>query len=276
MKLNYILIPFLFSVLSCARMTLTQKIENERNDLFKAESYLRYTKSRIDNSESEIYQCYQADYTKAFQSMKSKVKANINNPEYWNTYGICYFLKSDYPKADYFFKLALSYSKNKFLPALNNLGISKLKQNHKLEALDYFSQIKHQGPHYKVPLFNQAQIYLEYNMPANALNNLYLLYKYNNHDPEILVSLAVGHILLNEMSKANDYLNKLTQTRSNAADVIFYKAVIAYQNKDYKLVKNLIESEHFTNTLVIKRYAKKLLKIANDKLITIELNKKSS
>lgn len=264
-------------VSSCATKNLTQKLSDDNHDLFKDETYLRYTKTRIpDSSDSakELYNCYNGDYDKAFKSLKARLNDNKKNPEYWNIYGICYFLKDDLVKADYFFGLSLSYSNNRFLPSYNNLGMSALKRKDYQSALTYFEIVtKNKKSNLRIPLYNMAQIYLEHDRPDLALNLLTRLNKQNNKDPDVIISIAVAYLIKQEPDRASYYIDQLFKKRQNSADVVFYKALVLFEKKKWKDTKEILESRHFTKTLILKRFAKKMLSIVNAKLIELERQK---
>lgn len=262
---------------SCATKNLTQKLSNDQYDLFKDETFLRYTKDRIPDSSAvakELYHCYNGDYNDAFSSLKSRLDQNKKNPEYWNVYGICYFLKEDLVKADYFFGLSLSYSNNKFLPSYNNLGMSALKRRDYQSALSYFELVtNNKKSNLRIPLYNMAQIYLEHDRADLALDLLTRLNKQNDKDPDVIISIAVAYLIKQDPDRASYYINQLFKKRQESTDVVFYKALVLFEKKKWKESKEVLESRHFTKTLVLKRFAKKMLSIVNAKLIEIERQK---
>ena len=271
-----ILIIALVFLSSCATKNLNQRIKVSENDTFKSETYLRYTKERLKDQgplSEELYACYNQDYSKAFELLKNNLDKNLENPAYWNTYGICYFLKNDYVRADYFFNLSLTYSKKKFLPAYNNLGISALKRNDLEQALEYF-QILEKKSHLIVPRYNRAQIYLEYGKVELALKELQSLRKLNTNDPDINISIGIAYLLDQKPQEAERYLNPLFKGEFDKTDKIFYKALLLFEQEKWQEVKDILEAKHFTRTLDLKRFAKKMLVIATNKLKEAELKKR--
>ncbi len=265
---------FILLLSSCATKNLTQKLSQDKYDLFKEETYLRYTKERLPKSNAvaqELFYCYNGDYSEAFDSLKKRLDQNTKNPEYWNAYGICYFLKEDLVKADYFFGLALSYSNNKYLPAYNNLGMSALRRRDYQSALSYFELItKSKRSNLRIPLYNMAQIYLEHDRADLALDLLTRLHKQNEQDPDIIISIAVAYLIKQNPDKAAYYIDQLFKKRQENTDVVFYKALILFEKKKWKESKEILESRHFTKTLILKRFAKKMLSIVNSKLVELD------
>jgi Flp pilus assembly protein TadD len=273
--MHFLILILLIS--SCATKKLTQTLDHEKYDLFKEETFLRYTKERLPKTSTvaqELHHCYNGDFSDAFDSLKNRLDKNTKNPEYWNAYGICYFLKEDLVKADYFFGLALSYSKNKYLPAYNNLGMSALKRRDYQSALSYFELItQNKRSNLRIPLYNMAQIYLEHDRADLALDLLTRLHKQNNKDPDIIISIAVAYLIKQKPDKASYFISQLFKKRQDNTDVVFYKALILFEKKEWKGSKEILESRHFTKTLILKRFAKKMLRIVNTKLVELERQK---
>lgn len=264
---------------SCARQTLTKRLTDHKYDSFYQETYIRYTKNRLPSGPQgqfaqELHACYDQDFSQALGALKKKLEGNRKNPLYWNTYGICYYLKDDFPKADYFLQLAISYSQEKFLPAINNLAMSKYKQGQNMQALQILNDLSKRDPSLRVPRFNRAQMYLEYAHYDYALGLLHQLQNEYENDPDILVSLGATYLLKSNYPKALEYFSKIDQKRQDHPDMIFYRALMALEQEQWARAKEIISSKHFTKTLVLKRFAKKIYAIAHGKLVEIEKMKK--
>jgi len=257
---------------SCATKNLGHKISSAKNDTFKEETFLRYTGDRFNKDSQkkplskEIFDCYQKNYSKAFTSLKKKLGSGKEGAHYWNTYGVCYYLKNDFIKADYFFNLALTSSNNRFLPAFNNLGLSALKRGDKEAALSYFKTINAKS-NFLVPKYNLAQIYLQFGNTTLALKELEALKKQNSDDPDINMSLGITYLVAQKPEKAKHYLNPLFKNKKySSKDIIFYQALLHFEQKEWLKAKEILKREHFTKTIALKRFAKKMLVITNQKL----------
>jgi hypothetical protein len=153
--------------------------------------------------------------------------------------------------------------------------MSQYKQGHITQALELFSTLVKNSSHLRVPKFNLAQIYLEYNQLSLAIDLLNQLEKEQAGDPDVLIALGTSHLLNNNLRQASFYFGKIDVSRSQHLDMIFFRALMAFDQRKWKEAKTLVESQSFTRTLVLKRFAKRLIKIANAELVSQEHQKKA-
>jgi tetratricopeptide (TPR) repeat protein len=190
---------------------------------------------------------------------------------FFNEIGMCYFLGGREAKTEYYFQLSLTKArKAHFAPAINNLGVLKLKNRHYQEALSLFKQAAKKGGSIISPLFNMAQIYLEFNLADAALPILVSLNKKGSGDPDILLSLANVYLLKGQTNEALKMINSIPSNFSKRDDVGLARAIALFESKQYNEAKELLAEQQFGRYLPIKRSARRLQKLVNKKIEEIE------
>ncbi len=283
MKTTLILSFALLGLTSCATKSLTSKVEDENRDTFREESFLRYTDARLDKLEKTPYQalakCHGDDVNVGLRELQHQTHEKKKSPEFWNMVGMCYFLADHLVKAEYYFQFALDLNQKgknkdnaKFAPALNNLGAIKLKQGHYEMALDYFKKAAdiNKGQNaLKVPLFNQAQVYLQFNLLKNAQTILEDLNRENRQDPDILLGLGSVYLLQGNTTRSLGTLQQIPGRYQAREDVTLIRALGLYQDQKIEEVYALLKEYDFTQYVPLKKSAQKLKEI-----VTAEVKKK--
>lgn len=264
---------FLLSMLtSCGTTQLTSKIDAEKGDTFREESFLRYTSDRLQKLENTPYtalaKCHEGDTKEGLKELQQQTQKQKKNPEFWNQVGMCYFLQRDMVKAEYFFQFSLDMTKRKdFAPALNNLGTIKLKQGHYEMALSYFQKATSKVK-LKVPLFNQAQIYLQFNLLDKAQTILEALNAQNYKDPDILLGLGSVYLMQGDTKRSLQTLKTIPTQYQDREDVTLMRALGLYEEKRIPEVYELLKDYNFTHYVPLKRSARSL-----EKLVRVEMKK---
>lgn len=277
MKNLIVIIATLLFFASCATKTLTSKVGDANLDSFREESFLRYTEERLKGLESTPYQalakCYAGEIKEGLDILQAEMKKKKKDPEYWNQVGMCYFLKDNFTKAEYFFELSLAQAKGgHFAPALNNLGVLKLKLRHYEDALNYFKKATGHNEKHKVALFNQAQVYLQFNLldqAAPILENL-ASRKNNQNDPDLTFSLGSVYLLKGQTKKAFEIFNTIPEKYKNREDVTLVRAISLYEQGKFYEAREVLEGINFLNYVPLKRSAKKLALLVAERIKAIE------
>jgi tetratricopeptide (TPR) repeat protein len=276
MKTNILITLSLIGFMSCSTQHLTSKVQDEKRDTFREESFLRYTEDRLDKLGNTPYKslakCHNDEVNEGLKELQHQTHEKKKDPEFWNQIGMCYFLANHLVKAEYYFQFSLDLDKKKrYAPALNNLGTIKLKQGHYEMALDYFkkaAEFKKGERNLKVPLFNQAQVYLQFNLLQNAQTILEALNHENREDPDILLSLGSVYLMQGNTQKSLDILQKIPKRYQDREDVTLIRALGLYENKKIYEVYELLKEYDFTQYVPLKNSAKKL-----KELVTLEVKK---
>jgi predicted Zn-dependent protease len=265
----------LFSFFGCATKHLSTKVEDEKKDTFKEEAFLRFSDSRLESLKKTPYKaqalCHEGQIKEGLKLLQRQTKTRKKEPMFFNEIGMCYFLSGNDAKAEYFFHLSLSKARKSHFPtALNNLGVLKLKNRHYQEALDLFTSSTKRRSKIISPLFNKAQVYLEFNLADSALPLLIELNKKGQQDPDILLSLANAYLLKGQTAQALAIIKKIPNNFGSRDDVGLARAIALYESKKYGQAKELLDEQQFGRYLPIKRSARKLQKLVNAKIEEIE------
>lgn len=266
----------------CSTKFLTSKVGDPSKDSFKEESFLRYTEDRLEKLEKTSYKglslCYQGKIEEGKGILQKELKERKEDPLYWNELGMCSFLEDKYGKADFYFDLSLSKAKKGYFPpALNNKGMLNLKLRHYEKALDYFKKAVGKRREHQVPLFNMAQVYLQFNLLDQAGPLMEEIHKRNrNKDPDLLFSLGTVYLLKGQTKKAMELYGQIPGDYKNREDVTLVTAISLYEEKKYYEAKEVLESQNFINYVPLKRSAKKLSELIEGEIKKIEALKEQA
>lgn len=278
MKWTLILAILLFT--SCATKFLTSKVSDPQKDSFKKESFLRYSSDRLEKLEGTAFKglslCYQGKISEGKETLLHELKQRKNDPAYWNELGMCAFLEENYGKADFYFDLSLEKApKGHYPPALNNKGILKLRLRHYESALAYFKKSVGKKREHLVPLFNMAQVYLQFNLLEQAGPIMEEIYQRNqkenvNKDPDLLFSLGSVYLLKGQTKKAMEFFGQIPSDYQNREDVTLVTAISLYEEKKFYEAKEILEGQNFIHYVPLKRSAKKLSELIENEIKRIE------
>jgi tetratricopeptide (TPR) repeat protein len=239
LKLNIILFLAVASA-GCSSPSFNNQIQTDKYDLLREESFMRYNTNRLNSMEtverdfisSALVACHQKKITKGTGILEEKMHTNKTNPFYWNALGTCYTLSKDTTKAIFFYELGLeatragnkdfNESQRKLAEAIitNNLGLIHLGLKRYNEAFDMFKKSNQIVPDYFTPDFNMAQLYIEFNENAKALDILKKLEAKNNMDIDLLYSLSLVYYKQNDMEKSFQYISRIQNDYLNRADIV--------------------------------------------------------
>lgn len=263
-KQRQILLPILGALFlsSCATTGFKSKIENKAEDLLAEESFMRYNSMRLDLSDKKnisfIHEatsaCHAEKFTKGLSLLESNTEANKKNPEFWNAMGTCYLLKKEFNKGTFYYNLGLEAlqvenraTQKRLIEAMikNNLGLLTLKNGRTNEAYDLFVEASKLAPEFNTPIFNMAQIYIEYQQNEKALELLEGLRQKNNKDVDILYSLAILYQRINQPKKSYQAITGINSQYLNRADIVGVYALNLFQNKEYEKAKTILEKRTY-------------------------------
>lgn len=225
---------------SCAGPSFNNQIQKDQYDLLAEESFMRYNNARLSALESPkrdfislaLIACHQEKMVKGQGLLEDKMHQNKSNPFYWNALGTCYFLSKDYTKSIFYYELGMEATRasnkdftegqKKLAEAVisNNLGLIHLTFKRYNEAYDAFKKSNTIVPSYFTPDFNMAQLYIEFNENAKAMDILKKLEAKNNEDIDLLYSLSLVSFKQNDMDKSFQYISRIQRDYLNRADIV--------------------------------------------------------
>ena len=212
----------LLALVGCASKSRPRKTVEYSLDGLRQESLKRYKIKHLDNKNlknKNLAQCHKGQYNEALTDLKSQIDSKSNKFNYWNQISTCYILKKEYSKAEYFLKLANSFTKSKKHHAiiLNNFGVINLEKQNYQKAIDYFKAAIDKDKYALTPKYNLSQIFLKFGLYKNSEKILNELLRAENKDIDFLNSYA--HL-------------KLMQKKYNLALKTFYQIPTEYHSRD--------------------------------------------
>lgn len=255
-------ISLLLLLASCATSQFKSTIENNSEDLLAEESFMRYNSIRLDQNEKKNISfiieatraCHAEKFKKGLEILEENTEANKKNPEFWNAMGTCYLLKKEFNKGSFFYNLGLEALQNETRPIQkrlveamikNNLALLTLKNGRTNEAYDLFKEASTIAPEFHTPVFNMAQIYMEFQQNEKALELLEGLRQKNSKDVDVLYSLAVLYQRINQAKKSYLAINGINPQYLNRADIVGVYALNLFQNKEYEKAKTILEKRTY-------------------------------
>lgn len=248
-------------LVGCAGPSFNNQIQKDQYDLLAEESFMRYNSNRLAKMDSpnrdfislSLIACHQDKMTKGEGLLEEKMQQNKTNPFYWNALGTCYSLSKDYTKAIFYYELGMEATRSgnkdfndnqrKLAEAVisNNIGLIHLTFKRYNEAYDAFKKANTIVPSYFTPDFNMAQLYIEFNENAKALDLLKKLEAKNNEDIDLLYSLALIHFRMNDMDKSYQYITKIQHDYLNRADIVGLYAYNLMRKNRLMEAKSILE-----------------------------------
>ncbi len=264
---------------SCSSI-MNRGIGSSKDDAFSGESLVRYNRERkkqiLNNPKSRFHNvlaCHNREYKKGLDGLRSNYKTRKDDPDYWNHIGTCYYLKSNYLKADFYYKLAIATASKKgqqYPSATNNLGVISLKQGHIQESFDYFKKAIKQTPELLSPKFNLAQLYLQFNHLYHAQKLLAPLYRKSSSDIDVSYSLGSLYLQKNDIKVAlNAFMeiNKKLRTRTDIATNIAISQFLLNDHQSAKKTVNKMQlSGSFPHAKIMVRELRKQINIKESEI----------
>lgn len=255
-------VAFLVLLTSCATNSFKSTIENNTEDLLSEESFMRYNSMRLDQSEKKnisfiveaTRSCHAQKFKRGLTLLEENTEANKKNPEFWNAMGTCYLLKKEFNKGSFYYNLGLEAlqaetrsTQKRLIEAMikNNLGLLTLKNGRTNEAYDLFKEANTLAPEFNTPVFNMAQIYMEFQQNDKALELLEGLRQKNTKDIDVLYSLAVLYQRINQAKKSYLAISGINPQYLNRADIVGVYALNLFQNKEYEKAKVILEKRTY-------------------------------
>lgn len=268
-----------FLLTGCSSQTFKSQIERSDEDLLSDESFMRYNSLRLEKTDQNksnfisdsLRACHQGKIKKGTLILEENTEKNKANPEFWNALGTCYLLDNDNNKAKFYYQLgleALAQNKNiknsTNIEAMikNNLGLIMLKNKRINEAFDAFQEASKLSPNFHTPLFNMAQIYMEYYQNEKAIEILEKLKAKNPKDIDVLYSLAVLYQRSGDYKKSYAAVSNINLNYLNRADIVGVYALNLYQNKELEKAKLILEKRTYAEEFNTRN--KMLLELIND------------
>lgn len=218
MKAIYILLPVLLA--SCASPRLERKISQDDLDSLSDETYLRYNDARLSKSQALVSRCYKGETEEVLKEYKEKFLKKDQDPQYWIHIGNCYFVSSQWSKAEFYYQLSSENSKKSVKAlAMNNLALLSFKHEQWEKGKEYLLQAMTLAPQAKVPRFNLAQLYIQFGHYNEALEILNSSVFRGKRDVDVMFSFANIALYQNDLKTAEKWFKEIPTSYLKREDI---------------------------------------------------------
>lgn len=279
MKL-YITAGLLF-LCSCSSTTILTKIGDDKKDVLRKESLLRYSSDRLNNIKTKdrkqlaLIDCHKNNTKKGLKKLKRAFikEKNKNNYLIWNNIGTCYYLKANYIKAEFYFQYSLNVSKKmeiKNPEALNNLGLIAIRNRNYYFARDFFYDALKESPGLLTPKYNMAQLNLQFSRIENAQEILKELYRVNPQDKDIISSLGTSYMLQGDYIASLKFFEMIDRDSIRRTDMALHYSLSLFETGQYKKANEILKISNRSKTDYLNLTRNKLQLMINQKIKEIK------
>jgi tetratricopeptide (TPR) repeat protein len=266
-----ILFIFMVIIVSCSGQHIKREIKDPSWDSFSSESFMRMDDKRLKRALSlkENAGCYQGEIEKTLYKLKDAY-IQQRSDSYWLDIGTCYFLDSEYEKAEFFYRQALSESKTNSLKAviLNNLGLVYVNFGLWEKAHDFFNQSISLESSFRVPRFNLALLYLQFGLYDKTISILSSNSFQGLHDVDIYLNLASAYLFKGDFVKADEFFKLIPRESFKREDVAAVYSLLLLEKGNMLEAAKVLDQREESNAASFHLMAKKI-----EKLIALKLNK---
>ena len=197
-------------------------IGGETLNLLSKFDILKVKQEVVDPISLALISCYQKKYKLAFDKLDNIYFKFNKKPRYWNSLGICYFLKGEYRKSDLYLNKAINLDK-RFVPSLNNLGVLSGKRKLYKKSFEHFEKSSKINSFSITPILNKAQLLLKFNLIKNACPIFVNLYSEDSLNKEIGHGYGTCLLFQNKPLEAyNVYKNLKIDYREDEIPFVHY------------------------------------------------------
>ncbi len=258
---------------SCGHSSFLSKSKGLKENVFSHESMSRYGKHDLkemimqENLQlKSLGQCYLGKYEAGLKTLKSSLNENLIDERYWNSIGVCYYLKKEFKKAAFFYKLSLQIAQSNsrtFSLPYNNLAIIYVHTRQHQLAYEFFTKAIQLNRKAIVARYNLGQFYLKKNLPKKAIIILEELIKKSPKDIELLNSLGLSYLLVGDIKNATSMFSRLPKWALKRQDIASYIALTYYLSGEYQKVLEALNGQEVKGLRGFRKMNKKLRTLAN-------------
>ena len=261
----------MLALVSCTGKHIKREIKDPSWDAFSSESLIRMDDKRLKKALTfkENAGCYQGEIEKTLNKFKDTY-AQKRNDSYWLDIGTCYFLNDEYEKAEFYYRQALSESKNNSLKAviLNNLGLVYVNFGLWDKAHDLFNQSISLETSFRVPRFNLALLYLQFGLFDKTISLLSSNSFQGLHDVDIYLNLASAYLFKGDFVKADEFFKLIPRESFKREDVAAVYSLLLFEKGNTLEAAKVLDQREKSNAASFNLMTKKI-----EKLIALKLNK---
>lgn len=265
-------IPYLmaFSLVACSTHK-TYESDNKQEseaDAMADESYLRWDKEKLKQSEHKVVDCYQGKAKQTLEAYKKDYLEKSKAPYYWLHIGNCFYSNEEWTKAEFFYRMTLEESKSATTKSIayNNLGLVQFKYEQWEKGKEYLWESAKMSTKFKVPRYNLSQLYLQFGQYDRAITLLNDNVFRGQKDADINFSLANAHLYKGELSKAGSYFSLIPKSKFRREDVAATYALYLIKKGDFKEAAHVMDDREKSGNPEVSAISDKIMHILSQKM----------
>lgn len=256
---------------SCSSSRIDRKIDDAAWDSLAEESYLRWGKKRIEKSaktEYKVIGCYVGDTKETLDQYKEDYLANNQDALYWLHIGNCYFMRENWSKAEFFYRMTLEESKVKTIKsiALNNLGLIHFKFEQWEKGRELLNESLTLAPKFKVPRYNLSQLYLQFGLYDKAIEALNDPVFRGDKDIDLFFSLANAYLFKGDLKSCGVYFKMIPKENFRREDIAATYALFLIKHGKVIEAKRIMKDRDRSGVLELSMISHKIEKMIASRL----------
>jgi tetratricopeptide (TPR) repeat protein len=264
----FMTLPLFFS---CSGKMIKRDIKDSSWDAFSNESFIRMDQKRLLKAlaQKDNMGCYVGDFKKTLAIFKDGYEKQ-KNESYWLDIGTCFYLEGEYEKAEFYYRLVISESKNISIKSmtLNNLGLIYLHFGLWEKAHDYFNQAITTAPAFRVPRFNLALLYLQFGLYEKTISIFTSTHFARLKDVDISLNLASAYLFSGDLAKAEEVFKLIPTESYRREDLAGAYALFLVEKGNMVEASKILEQREKSDVATFHIMTQKI-----EKLIALKLHK---
>lgn len=265
--MKYLLFLSMVFLFSCSHgPKINRSITDANWDALKEESLMRWDVNRLSQSSKVQAACYKGEVKEGLTNLKNSFFQRTRDSHYWIEIGNCFFLDKKLSQAEFYFQMVINETKeNRFKAiAYNNLGIIALEQENWSIAQDFFQRSMKLDSRFKVPRYNLALLYLDFNLIDQAGE---LVQKDQNlNDVDFMSLNARIYLLKNDVASAGKIFNRMPQFSLKRADISVLYAWYLTMVKDFNRAESVLTNREPSSIKELEGFKNKISEDISSKL----------
>jgi tetratricopeptide (TPR) repeat protein len=257
----------LLILVSCSSSRVDRKIDDSHWDSLADESFMRWGEGRLNSygtSNHKVVGCYKGETKQTLVQFKKDFALKNDSPYYWLHIGNCYFIKEDWSKAEFYYKMTLDESKSQTSKAiaLNNLGLIHFKYEQWEKGKEYLKQSMTLAPKFRVPRYNISQLYLQFGLYDKAIDTLSDSSFKDQKDIDVVFSLANAYLFKGDLKTSASYFALIPKDHLKREDIAATYALFLIRTgkvSEARLVMKERDRSHVPELSAISQKIEKLI-----------------
>jgi tetratricopeptide (TPR) repeat protein len=268
---TFLILTILATFVSCSSTRIERRIDDASWDSLADESYLRWGEQRLEKSaknEHQVIGCYTGDAKETLNQYKKDYLSKNQDPHYWLHIGNCYFMRENWTKAEFFYRMTLEESKVKTIKsiALNNLGLIHFKFEQWEKGKEFLNESMNLAPKFKVPRYNLSQLYLQFGFYDKAIEVLNDSVFRGYKDIDVYFSLANAYLYKGDLKTSGEYFRMIPKENFRREDIAATYALFLIKHGKVQEAKNIMNDRDRSGVLELTMISQKIEKMIAQRL----------